>query len=99
MTVFRAKIQTAWIWQILAASIIIFALACGSKKEERRIPPYIVKKGCEFTLVVSNGNSASTTIDKGNTLVTYKLSMGDYIVSVSDCRVVDNPDNLKIYED
>lgn len=82
---------------MMTASLV--ALGVGCEQQEFRMPPYVVQKDCEFTLVISPDESASTTIGKGNTLVTYKLSMGKYSVDVSDCRVVDNPMGLAIYED
>ena len=88
----------------LCASLFLCA-ACSSgdtgsgNSSAPRTPPYVVQKGCEFTLQVSEYNSTSTTIEKGNTMVTLKLSMGDYQIDVSDCKVVDNPHALKIYQD
>jgi hypothetical protein len=73
--------------------------ACGSGGNETRTPPYVVQDGCEFTLEVGDGNSTSTTIEKGNTIVTFTLSMGGHSVDISDCRVVDNPQGLPVYVD
>jgi hypothetical protein len=80
----------------LVGSVVVLG-GCG--EQEFRMPPYIVQKGCEFTLVTSPEKSASTTMERGNTRVAYTLSVDKYEVVVSDCQVVDNPNGLPIYED
>lgn len=90
---------------LIVGALPVLLTACGSGDPNEggashpRTPPYVVQKGCEFTLQISEQNSTSTTIEKGNTMVTLTLSMGDYAVGVSDCRVVDNPDSLPVFED
>lgn len=78
---------------------LVLLTGCGGEEAENRVPPYIYKTGCEFSLELGEGNSTSTTIEKGNTMVTLTLSMGGYKVGVSDCKVVENPGQLPIYED
>jgi len=81
-----------------ALTAVLLVTACGSEPEVREAP-YVLKQGCEFTLQASADNSTSTTIEKGNTMVTLTLSMGGFRVGVSDCQVVDNPQGLPVYED
>ncbi len=85
--------------RLAAGSLLLLLGACGSGGNETRTPPYVVQDGCEFTLEVGDGNSTSTTIEKGNTMVTFTLSMGGHSVDISDCRVVDNPQGLPVYVD
>lgn len=90
---------------ITSIGMIVLLSGCGPSGSDTvassapRTPPYVVQKGCEFTLHISEYNNTSTTIDKGNTMVTLTLSMGDYRVEVSDCRVVGNPQSLPVYQD
>ncbi|MCH8500016.1 MAG: hypothetical protein LAT63_16195 [Marinobacter sp.] len=80
------------------SAAVVFALAgCDSSSSSGpRVPPYVLQEGCTFTLQVSEYDSTSTTIEKGNTMVSLTLSMGGYQVKVSDCRVVENPQNLPV---
>lgn len=82
-----------------AIAVALLSSACGRQAPETRTPPYIVQEGCQFTLFASADNSSSTTVEAGNTMITMHLSMGPHRVSISDCRVVDNPAGLPLYRD
>lgn len=101
-TICNAWINRAQSRRTVAAGVLVSLAclaACGGGEPEVRTPPYVLKKGCEFSLELGGGNSTATTIEKGNTMVTLTLSMGGYQVGVSDCQVVDNPDELPVYEE
>lgn len=81
---------------ILAATL---GAATGCEQQEFRMPPYIVKEGCTFTLVIGSDKEVSATVPENRNRVTEKLSIGKYAIGISGCEVVDNPNGLAIYED
>jgi hypothetical protein len=91
------KTATAPLGMGLSAALLLSVAGCG--QQEFRMPPYIVKKGCEFTLVIGSDKSVSATVPANRNRVTQELSIGSYSIGVSGCEVVDNPNGLPIYED
>ncbi len=87
------------VFNVVALVLTTSALLAGCGQQEFRMPPYITKAGCEFTLVTSPDDSASATVPMGNTRQRETLTVGKYEVTVTDCQVVDNPNGLPIYED
>lgn len=71
----------------------------GCEQQEFRMPPYIVEKDCEFTLVIGSDQRASASVPKGNTKVKKTLSVGRYKVEVANCEIVKNRNGLPVYSD
>ena len=82
-------------WPLLA----LLLAACGPSEPEPRVAPYVTQRGCEFTLVLPSGNSTSAIAERGSADVTYRLSMGGERIGISDCRLVENPGELRVFSD
>lgn len=66
-------------------------------KQVNAEPPYIVKEGCKFYLVTPSG-TISTTSEHGSGLSgNATLNWDRYQMGLSECEVVNNPQNLTIY--
>jgi len=60
-------------------------------------PPYIVQEACTFWLVTPNG-TVSTTSERGSGISgNATLNMGDYQMRLSECQLIANPQNLRVY--
>ena len=82
-----------------SAVLVATALLSGCERQEFRMPPYVTKAGCEFTLVTSPNERETAAVPMGNTRLRETLSVGQYEITVTDCQIIDNPNGLPIYED
>lgn len=60
-------------------------------------PPYIVQEACTFWLVTPSG-TVSTTSERGSGISgNATLNMGGYLMGLSECQLIANPQNLQVY--
>jgi hypothetical protein len=67
-----------------------------------KTPPYVLKEGCSFAIVEKNSRSSIDSPQVSGmhgASASASISLGDYSITVADCRLVENPQALPVYED
>ena len=88
-------------------AVMLFLVGCSQDApkyptSEGKAYPYILKTGCEFSIVEELSKSSVESphaTGMPDSWVTGSVSLGDLSISVSNCEVVGNPGGLPIYED
>ncbi|MBT8486498.1 MAG: hypothetical protein HKO59_02665 [Phycisphaerales bacterium] len=87
------------------ASASLFLTGCTGESyasAEGKLPPYILKEGCMFTIVGENGRSGVSSPEVTGVpeeSVTASTSLDEYTITISDCQLVENSHSLPVYED